>query len=66
VIELFPIIAEGCCDRFFGRPRSQNPYNLISARAWAEAWEWGWDEADFLLGVRGEQEARRWLGERAA
>ncbi len=59
--DMIPIAVEGAVDRFCGRPKDANPYNLISARDWAEAWEWGWDEADFLLDIRGREEAARWL-----
>lgn len=59
------IVAEGCIDRFCGRPLDQNPYCRTHARGYAEAWEWGWREADYLLDLRGAEETRRWLQEAA-
>ena len=62
-IELIPIAVEGAVDRFCGRPRDRNPYHPTAASNHHEAWAWGWDDADHLLEIRGEQEARRWLAE---
>jgi hypothetical protein len=64
-IGLFPIVTEGCVDRFCGRPREKNPYDRTSARNHYEAWEWGWDDANSLLEQRGRDEAARWLREAA-
>ena len=52
---------EGAVDRFCGRPLERNPYSFGSAREAYHAWELGWLEADFLLEVRGGEEASRWL-----
>ena len=59
------IAIEGAVDRFCGRPRDANPYSKTYAREWFEAWLFGWDDASWLLEMRGEQEARRWLEEAA-
>jgi hypothetical protein len=63
--DLFGIVAEGAVDRFCGRPRERNPYCPTSALEHYAAWEFGWDEADHLLELRGAAEAARWLGEAA-
>jgi hypothetical protein len=60
---LWAIVIEGAVDRFVGRPREHNPYG--GGYDSREAWAFGWDEADWLLDVRGQQEARRWLEEAA-
>ena len=57
------IIVEGAVDRFCGRPQHANPYSPEYA---AEAWhasQFGWTEADWYLDIRGQEEARRWLGD---
>ena len=65
VFDLLRFAIEGCTDRFVGRPRSANPYNPACALdAWS-AWQLGWDEGDWLLEIRGREEAARWLGEAA-
>ena len=64
-VELFSVVSEGCVDRFVGRPRTQNPYNPACALEHFAAWEYGWDDADYLLEVRGREEAARWLREAA-
>ena len=61
---LWAIVAEGCVDRFLGRPRDQNPY--CPGEDPREAWDYGWDEGDWLLEIRGMDEVRRWLREAAA
>lgn len=58
---LVGICIEGSVDRFCGRPREQNPYSFECAREWWEAWLYGWDEGDWFLGMRGQEEAARWL-----
>ena len=64
-IELVGVAVEGAVDRFCGRPRHANPYSLEYAdEAW-HAWDLGWGDADYLLDIRGQEEARRWLGEAA-
>ena len=65
-IELAGIVAEGCVDRFCGRPRSRNPYSPTHAADEATAWLTGWDEADVLLELRGRAEVSRWLNEAEA
>jgi ribosome modulation factor len=60
-VEIAAISVEGAVDRFVGRPRSRCPYSLQSARALAECWLLGWDEANGLLEIRGQEEAARWL-----
>jgi hypothetical protein len=62
---LLPVVVEGAVDRFCGRPRERNPYSYAYARDAFEAWLWGWDDADYLLEIRGREEAARWLGEAA-
>jgi hypothetical protein len=59
------VVVEGACDRFCGRPVEQNPYHPEVAAPQREAWTFGWEEADWVLGIRGQQEAARWLGEAA-
>ena len=59
------IAVEGAVDRFCGRPREKNPYNPACAREWFEAWALGWDDANYLLDVRGQEEIDRWLREAA-
>ena len=61
---LWAIVAEGSFDRFLGRPRDACPYHR-EARHSHEAWAYGWEEADWLLEVRGMDEVRRWLREAA-
>jgi hypothetical protein len=56
----------GRVDRFCGRPRDQNPYCPTYARDYWLAWDFGWQDGDHLLDERGAEEARRWLGEKAA
>lgn len=59
------IIVEGAVDRFCGRPPDRNPYCEQNAQeAWG-AWAFGWQEADWYLDVRGQEEAARWLREAA-
>jgi hypothetical protein len=65
MIDLIIIAIEGSVDRFCGRPRAVNPYSLAGARGYWEAWLLGWDQADFLLEIRGSEEAPRWLREAA-
>lgn len=45
-----------------------DPYSPVYARYRWEAWDWGWGwtDADYLLDIRGSEEAARWLRERAA
>ena len=62
---LVTIVVEGAVDRFCGRPREANPYSEKYARQWFEAWLFGWDDASWLLEMRGQDEVRRWLGEAA-
>lgn len=58
---LWGVVCEGAVDAFCGRPREQNPYNeTLDAH---EAWTYGWDEGRWLLEVRGDEEATRWLGD---
>jgi hypothetical protein len=64
-IELFPVVVEGAIDYFCGRPREKNPYSPTYASNEREAWFWGWDDAEYLLAVRGEEEATRWLADAA-
>jgi hypothetical protein len=59
------IAVEGAVDRFCGRPRSANPYSRTYAREHFEAWDYGWDDANWLLEIRGAEEAARWLNEAA-
>jgi hypothetical protein len=56
---LWAIVVEGTVDRFCGRPQNRNPYAAGSDSA--EAWDYGWAEADETLELRGQQEAARWL-----
>ena len=63
---LVSIAIEGACDRWFGRPKTQNPYSFANAREWWEAWDLGWSDADWLIDVRGQEETARWLREEAA
>ena len=60
---LWAIVCEGAVDRFLGRPRDQNPY--CPGEDSTEAWFFGWDEAGWLLEIRGMDEVRRWLREAA-
>ena len=62
--DLAHVAIEGAVDRFCGRPRNRNPY--ADATDEFEAWAWGWDDADYLLEIRGQKEAARWLSEAAA
>jgi hypothetical protein len=62
-VEYVGVVVEGAVDGFCGRPRERNPYSVEYARDAYEAWEWGWDEARFLLELRGQEEASRWLQE---
>jgi hypothetical protein len=62
---LVSIAIEGAVDRFVGRPRQANPYSYTHAREWYEAWLLGWDDASWLLEVRGQEEAARWLRQAA-
>ena len=61
---LWGVVCEGAIDRFLGRPRDENPY--CGGQDSAEAWEYGWDEAEWLLEIRGMDEVRRWLREASA
>lgn len=63
--DLVGIVVEGATDRFCGRPRAMNPYCATHAAGWCHAWLWGWDDADWLLRIRGQEEARRWLEQAA-
>lgn len=65
LLEIAHIALEGAVDAFCGRPRNQNPYGYEVARGDWEAWDLGWSEATFLLELRGQAEARRWLTEAA-
>ena len=60
---LWGIVTEGAVDRFCGRPEHANPY-APELDAY-EAWQYGWAEADWLLQIRGQEEAARWLREAA-
>lgn len=64
-LDVVYIALQGAVDRFVGRPRSQNPYSPESARHGWEAWLLGWDHADWVVDVRGQDEAARWLRETA-
>jgi len=59
------IAVEGAVDRFCGRPFDRNPYNPNAALEQFVAWEYGWQEAEYLLGIRGREEASRWRAEAA-
>jgi hypothetical protein len=59
------VVVEGAVDRFCGRPLHANPYCPTYAAEGHAAWVFGWREADELLELRGEEEARRWLTEAA-
>ncbi len=59
---LWCVVVEGAVDRFLGRPRDQNPY---CGQDSGEAWLYGWDEAEWLLDIRGMNEVRRWLRDAA-
>lgn len=61
--DLAGVVVEGAVDRFCGRPLAQNPY--AAGYDAADAWAWGWGEADELLEMRGQEEATRWLNEAA-
>ncbi|HZG35788.1 MAG TPA: hypothetical protein VEY87_08065 [Gaiellaceae bacterium] len=60
---LWGIVCEGAIDAFCGRPREHNPYDPTLHAA--EAWFYGWDEGRWLLELRGQEEAARWLREAA-
>lgn len=60
-VDLVGVVVEGVTDRFCGRPRDRNPYDPGAAMDAYVAWEWGWDEGNFQLDIRGQEEARRWL-----
>jgi hypothetical protein len=60
------IVIEGAVDRFVGRPLAANPYSPTFAAEAHAAWVFGWRDADFLLAIRGQEEAARWLREEAA
>ena len=60
-LPIFSIVAEGCVDRFCGRPLSQNPYSRTLVPTLWHAWDAGWRQADYFLGLRGQEEAARWL-----
>lgn len=60
------IIVEGAVDRFCGRPYKRNPYSPTTAQEYWDAWNFGWVDADWLLGERAQSEAARWLREGAA
>jgi hypothetical protein len=57
------IAIEGATDRFMGRPLSANPYSSRLCPHERASWERGWELGGWLLGVRSEAEARRWLNE---
>lgn len=57
------IVIEGAVDSFCGRPRVENPYSRPHAEEHWLAWDWGWQDATELLGLRGARETRRWLEE---
>jgi hypothetical protein len=59
------IVAEGCADAIFGRPAGANPYARDFEPAHS-AWAFGHLQGLRLLEMRGVQEIRRWLRERAA
>jgi hypothetical protein len=63
--ELVGIAVEGAFHRFCGRPRHACPYSLEYALDAFHAWDLGSGDADYLLDIRGEQEARRWLEDAA-
>jgi len=56
---LWAIVAEGVTDRIFGRPFAHNPY--AGGIDSAEAWAWGWEEGNWILEMRGQDEVLRWL-----
>ena len=64
-LEIAFIALEGAVDSFCGRPRCRNPYSFEFARWEWEAWDLGWSEATYLLDLRGQAEAARWLREAA-
>ena len=51
---LWSIVTEGAVDRFLGRPRDQNPYT--PGQDSTEAWDYGWEEGNYLVDVRGMDE----------
>lgn len=58
------VCIEGATDRFFGRPLDKNPYcKENAAEAW-RLWALGWNEADWYIDARAQEETSRWLGER--
>ncbi len=65
LVEQASIVVEGAVDRFCGRPRDRNPYCRENAEQAWHSWDFGWTEADWYLDIRGQEEARRWLGEAA-
>jgi hypothetical protein len=60
------VVVEGAVDRFCGRPLVANPYSLEFAAEAHAGWVFGWREADYLLEIRAQEEAARWLREEAA
>jgi hypothetical protein len=60
---LWSVVVEGAADRWCGRPQSQNPY--AGGLDAYEAWDWGWQEADWIFDIRATDEVRRWLREAA-
>jgi hypothetical protein len=64
-LALVGVVVAAVIDRIAGRPRHANPYNPITAMDAHAAWSWGWDEADALIPLRLQQEAKRWLREAA-
>jgi len=60
---LWAVVVEGATDRFLGRPRECCPY--APGYDATEAWQYVWDESDWLFEIRGADEVRRWLREAA-
>lgn len=59
------VAVEGATDRFFGRPLEANPYCKENAEEAWRIWQLGWTEADWFIEVRGQEEASRWLENKA-
>lgn len=60
-LELLETIVEAAVDRFCGRPLWANPYSPETAMEQFTAWWLAWREADRLLDLYAQEEARRWL-----
>lgn len=62
---LWAVVVEGAVDHVCGRPIDRNPYSRGSAGDAADAWDYGWEEAAWVIDMRGQEEAARWLREAA-